>query len=183
VIDSLCDQAAKEAIAVAGLYYDFLAQKEQTITNMMEAILKQLVGRGDIPEYLPEAFQGKKNVGGRGLRLPDLVEMLRATIALLPQIFICTDGLDEFLPRHLPGGLGSLRGIVQELPRTRIFITGRPQGRYHKYFTQAFMIPINPNADDIRTYLEMRLDMDAEPNAMSDDLRSVPNGRPRTSSD
>ena len=90
VIDSLCDQAAKEDIAVAGLYYDFLAQQEQTLTNMMRAILKQLVGRGDIPEYLREAFQeGKKNVRGRGLQHPDLVELLHVTIASLPQVFIC----------------------------------------------------------------------------------------------
>ena len=70
VIDSLCDQAIYEEIAVAGLYYDFLAQKEQTIANMMGAILKQLVGRGDIPAYLREAFQERqKGIGGRGPHL------------------------------------------------------------------------------------------------------------------
>ena len=175
VIDSLCDQAAKEDIAVVGLYCDFLAQQEQTVTNMMGAILKQLVGRGHIPEYLREAFHdGKKNVGGRGLRLPDLVKMLRVTIASLTQVFICIDALDECLPKHLPGLLGSLRDIVQELPRTRIFVAGRPHIKedIHKYFTQVVMIPISPNANDIRSYLEMRLDMDPEPDAMSDDLRA-----------
>ena len=34
------------------------------------------------------------------------------------------------------------------------------------------MIPISPNRDDIRNYLEMRLDEDADPEAMSDDLRA-----------
>ena len=34
------------------------------------------------------------------------------------------------------------------------------------------MIPINPNTDDIRNYVEMRLDKDAEPEAMSNDLRA-----------
>jgi len=33
------------------------------------------------------------------------------------------------------------------------------------------VIPISPNPKDIRNYVEMRLDRDSEPEAMSDDLR------------
>ena len=174
MIDSLCDQTAKEDIAVVGLYCDSLEQHEQTTTNMLGAILKQLVGRGDIPEYLRDAFQkGKREFGGRGLRLPDLVGMLRVTISSLPQVFICIDALDECPPKHLPGLLGSLRDILQELPGMRIFLTGRPHVKedIRRYFAKAVAIPICPNADDIRSYLEMRLDTDAEPDAMNDDLR------------
>jgi len=40
VIDSLCDHAKKENIATAGIYLDFLSQQDQTITNIMGAILK-----------------------------------------------------------------------------------------------------------------------------------------------
>ena len=175
VIDNLCDRAAKEGIAVAGLYCDFLTQQEQTATNMLGAILKQLVSRGDIPEYLREAFQeGKREFGGRGLRLPDLVRMLKATISSLPRVFICIDAVDECLPKHLPGLLGSLRDIAREVPRTRIFLTGRPPIKedIHRYFAKAVVIPISPNPEDIRSYLEMRLNMDAEPDAMNYDLRA-----------
>ena len=174
VIDSLCDQAKKENIAVAGLYYDFLAQRDQTITNVMGAILKQLVGREGIPGDIREAFQeGKKEFGGRGLRLADLMEMLRTTIASLRRVFICIDALDECLPKHLPELLESLRDIVRESPTTRIFLTGRPHVKedIHRYFTKVFVIPISPNTDDIKNYLEMRLDRDAEPEAMNNDLR------------
>ena len=52
VIDSLCDQDGEENIAVAAFYCDFLAQQEQTVTNAVGAILKQLVGRGGITEDL-----------------------------------------------------------------------------------------------------------------------------------
>ena len=34
------------------------------------------------------------------------------------------------------------------------------------------MIPVSPNPDDIRNYVEGRLQRDAEPEAMSDDLRA-----------
>ena len=65
VIDNLCDQARGEDIAVAGIYYDFFAQKEQTITNVLGAILKQLVGMGGTPEDIRGAFpKGKGEIGG-----------------------------------------------------------------------------------------------------------------------
>ena len=137
--------------------------------------MKQLVARGGIPDHLREAFQkGKKEYGGRGLRLAELMGMLKTAIASLPQIFICLDALDECLPKYLPELLESLRDILRESPRTKIFLTGRPHVRedVRKYFTKAVAILISPNRDDIRNYVEMRLDRDAEPEAMSDNLRA-----------
>jgi len=173
VIDRLCDDAREEDLAVAWLYCDFLAQQEQTMTNIMGAILKQLVGMGDIPKDIRMAFQEAKRVGGRRPLLPDLVGMLRTAIASLPQVFICVDALDECLPKGLPELLGSLRDIVRESPRTRIFLTGRPHVKeaIQRYFNKAAVVPISPNQDDIMNYLEMRLDRDDEPEAMDNELR------------
>jgi len=174
VIDSLCDRAQEDNIAVAGLYCDFLSQQEQATTNIIGALLKQLVNRGGIPDHLREAFQkAKKEFGGRVPRLADLMGMLKIVIASLPRVFICLDALDECLPKYVPEILESLRDIVQESPRTRIFLTGRPHVRedVQRYFLDAVVIPISPNPDDIRNYVEMRLDRDSEPEAMSNDLR------------
>jgi len=162
-------------IAVVGLYCDFFAQQEQTVTNIMGAILKQLVGRGDIPVGVREAFEkGKREFGGRGPLLGELMRMLRIAIASLPQVFICIDAVDECLPKYLPALLASLRDIVREFPRTRIFITGRPDvgGDIQRYFAGVVVIPISPNTDDVRYYLEMRLDRDDDPDLMNDDLRA-----------
>ena len=175
VIDSLYDRAAEENIAVAGLYCDFLSQQEQTATNIMGAALKQLVRREGIPDYLRKAFQkGQKEYGGRGLRLAELMGMLKTSIASLPQVFICLDALDECLPKYLPELLGSLRNILWESPRTRIFLTGRPHiaDDVKRYFSKAVVIPVSPNSDDIRNYVEMRLNRDTEPEAMNKDLRA-----------
>ena len=175
MIDRLCDQAGDGDIAVTGFYCDFLVHEEQTIVNMMGAILKQLVGRGDIPQDVREAFQkGKREFGGRGPLLADLMQMLRTIIASLHQVFICIDALDECLPKHLPKLLESLRCIVEEFPKTRILFTGRPHitGSVNKYFTRAVVIPISPNTGDIRDYLAMRLGEDDEPEAMDDELRA-----------
>ena len=142
---------------------------------MMGAILKQLVGKGGIPENIREAFEkGKKEIGGRGLQLADLMRMLGITIASLPQVFICIDALDECLPKNIPELLKSLRDIVRGSPSTRIFLTGRSHVKetIQKYWPQAVMLPISPNREDIRDYLEMRLDRDVEPEAMDNDLRA-----------
>ena len=61
VIDSLCDRAQEENIAVVGLYCDFPSQQEQTTTNTIGAIMKQLVCRGGIPDHLRAAFEKAKN--------------------------------------------------------------------------------------------------------------------------
>ena len=175
MIDTLSDQAGEGDIAVAALYCDFISHQEQTITSIMGAILKQLLSRGSIPNYVREAFQeAKAEFGGRSLRLADLIRMLKIAIASLPQVFICIDALDECLPKFLPELLGSLRDIVRECPCTRIFLTGRPHVTedVRRFFTQTVVIPISPNMDDIRNYLEMRFEGDPEPEAMSSDLRA-----------
>jgi len=67
VIDSLCDRAQEDNIAVVGLYWDFPSQQEKTTTNIIGALPKQLVGRGGIPDHLRAAFEKEKmEFGGRG---------------------------------------------------------------------------------------------------------------------
>ena len=56
----------------------------------------------------------------------------------------------------------------------RIFLTGRPdiEGEIVKYFSKVVRISISPTQEDIRSYLEMRLDRDTNPNAMDGELRA-----------
>ena len=174
VIDNLCGQAGERENAVAGLYCDSLAQKEQTVTNMMGAILKQLAGRGGIPKDIREAFRrGEEGFGGGRPRPLDPMGLLRIVMSSLPQAFICIDALDACTAEHLTGLLESLRDIVREFPKTRIFLTGRPHVKedIQRYFPKAIMMPITLKAEDIKNYIEMRLHGDAEPEAMDDNLR------------
>ena len=175
MIDDLCDEPCEEDIAVAMFYCDFRDQREQTATNIIGAILKQLVIREEVLEHLRKRFQkAKKEVGGRGLRLPDMVQMLKKAVIALPQVYICIDALDECPHNHLLELLTSLKDILQGSRRTRIFITGRPQveGEIKRHFTNCATVPISPKRHDIRRYLEKKLEMDTERDAMSDCLRA-----------
>ena len=175
MIDSLCDQAGGKDSAVVGLYCDFLAQQEQPATSMLGAILKQLVRRGGIPDHVREAFRkAKREFGGRGLRLPDLVEIMKKTVTALPRVFICIDALDESTPKHRRELLEALQEIVRVSESTRLFLTGRPHvgDEIMKYFGKVMRIPVSPTRDDVRSYLEMRLNSDTDPDVMDDELRA-----------
>ena len=175
MIDDLCDGSSEGDIAIAMFYCDFRDQHEQTTTNIMGAILKQLVVRGEVLEQVQKAFQkAKKEVGGRGLRLPDMVQMLKQAVATLPRVFICIDALDECLPKHMLELLASLKDILHESPTARIFLTGRPQveAEIRRHFTTGVIIPISPKKHDIKRYLEKKLEMDTEHYAMSNGLQA-----------
>ena len=175
VIDDLCDGPCEENIAIAMFYCDFRDQREQTATNIVGAILKQLVVRGEVLEGVQKAFEkAKKEVGGRGLRLPDIVQMLKQAVIALPLVYICIDALDECPPKHLLELLMSLEDILGESRRTRIFLTGRPQveAEITRYFTNCVAVPISPKPHDVKRYLEKKLEMDIERDAMSDGLRA-----------
>ena len=158
-----------------GLYCDFLSQQEQTATNMVGAILKQLASRGRIPKDIQEAFQtAREELGGRGLQLSDLVEIMKKVIASLSRVFICIDALDESTPQHRRELLQSLREIARVSRNARIFLTGRPyiEDEIMKGFSKVVMIPLSPTQGDIKSYLEMRLNRDTDPYAMDDKLRA-----------
>ena len=174
MIDRLCDQARGKGIAVVGLYCDFLARQEQSTTNMLGAILKQLASRV-IPEDAQEAFRkARKEFGDRGLQISYLVEIMKKVIKSLPQVFICIDALDESTPQHRQELLQSLREIVQGSRNTRIFLTGRPhiEDEIIRAFSKVVIMPLNPTQGDIESYLEMRLNRDPDPYAMDDELRA-----------
>ena len=137
---------------------------------MLGAILKQLVSTRGIPENVRQTF---RKFSDRGLRLPDIVVMLKTTISLLPRVYICIDALDECTPKSRRDLFRSLRDIVRESPSTRVLITGRPHAEEEvkKYFTNVITVPVSPTAGDIRAYLDARLNGDLEPCAMDDDLR------------
>ena len=171
MIDSLCDRAGEKDLAVAWVYCDFLADQEQSATAMLAAILKQLVSVGDMPENIRQTF--RKRFSDRGLRLPDIVGMLKATLSLLPAVYICIDALDESTPKSRQELLESLREIVRESPSARVLLTGRShvEEEVKEYFTKVITVPVGPTRGDIRTYLGARLDRDTEPYAMDDSLR------------
>ena len=61
VIDTLCDRDEEQTATVTCFYFGFAAQKDQTPTSTMGALLKKLVGGlEEIPEEISRAYQKQK---------------------------------------------------------------------------------------------------------------------------
>ena len=164
VVDRLCDKAKEENIAVACFYVDFAAREEQSPTNFLGSLLKQIVGGLEvIPDEIRETFQDhKKVIGGRGLRVAEIVGMLQIVTSLRPT-FICVDALDECMESHQPEILDSLRQILEKSANTRIFLTARRhiRGEIERHLgARTAILSVKPSNDDIVGYIRMRLSRD-----------------------
>ena len=176
VIDSLCDQAREEDLAVACFYFDFAAKTEQQPTSMLGALLKQVVGGLiELPGEIAKAYEyQKKTIGGRAPRLSDIVKMLQTT-SLEKPTFICIDALDECSAEYRVKLLNSLGQIIQKSPGIRIFLTGRPHIQDeigNRLCGRVATIRITPRRGDIIRYLHNRLDEDTTPDAMDSSLEA-----------
>ena len=174
VVDRLCDRAKEQNTAVTCFYFDFAARKEQSVTNVLGSLLKQIVGgMANVPEEISQAFQEQRMaIGGRGPRLPDIVKMLQ-TITTSLRTFVCIDALDECAAVHRVKLLDSLRQILEKSPHTRIFIIGRPhvQAEVEKRLAaRVISVSVGPARDDILGYIRVRLDEDETPDAMDESL-------------
>ena len=176
MIDSLCNQARGENVAIACLYLDFASQQEQSSTSMLGALLKQLVvGLGEVPDEMVQAYEEQKNfIGGRRPQHTDIVKMLQ-TASCKKRTFICIDALDECVPEHRVKLLNSLNKILQNSPGTRVFVTGRPHIRPELGRClpgRVTSLSISTKRDDIIRYLHSRLEEDITPDAMSSSLKA-----------
>ena len=176
VIDSLCDHTSGQNIAVACLYLDFAAQRGQSSTSMLGALLKQLViGLGEVPEELVEAYKEQKSfIGGRRPQHNDIVNMLQTTSSK-KRTFICIDAIDECVPEHRVKLLDSLNEILQKSPGTKLFVTGRPYIRpeiTRRLAGRVTSLPISTKRGDIIKYLHSRLAGDTIPDAMNSNLEA-----------
>ena len=144
---------------------------------MIGALTRQIVNALKmVPTEIEEAFErAEYQVEGRGLRVPEVVKLLQAALAPLKRTFICIDALDECPDKHLSQLLSSLHTVSQMSSSVQLFITGRPHMRsaVGKYLPGSVqVIPINPNSEDIREYLEVELKHDSDSEAMNPALKA-----------
>ena len=176
VIDNLGDRARGQGIAVAGFYFDFAAQTEQSPASMLGAVLSQVVsGLEEVPKEIVQAYEDQKEVmGGRKPRLADIVRMLQNTVSV-KRTFICIDALDECVARYRVDILDSLNQIQRVSPGTRMFVTGRPhiEAEVGKRLSgRGTTIRITPHKRDVISYLQCRLEEDTTPDAMDGNLKA-----------
>ena len=176
VVDRLCDQTSGQSTPVSCFYLDFVARKEQSATNVLGSMLRQMVGGMErIPEEIWRAFQQQKTtIGGRRPQLVNIVKMLQS-ITSSRRTFMCLDALDECAGMERFRLLDALKEIVEQSPETRIFLTGRPHIRAEiegRLAGQATSVSVRSARGDITRYLRFRLRHDEAPDAMDEGLKA-----------
>jgi len=176
VVDKLCDHARGQNTVVSCFYFDFAARKEQSATNTVGSLVKQMVsGMETIPEEIWRAFQEqKRTVGGRKPQLVDLVGMLQAIASSRPT-FLCIDALDECAGVERLKLLDSLKEVLEQSPGIRIFVTGRPHIRTEiesRLAGKVVSISVNSTRGDIKRYLRVKLGLGETPDAMDEGLKA-----------
>jgi len=174
-IDTLSHQFSHQNAIVACFYFDFAAREEQSPTDMLGSLVRQIVsGLENIPkEVVREYDRNKRVAGGRRPRLSEIQTMLQ-TVSTSQRTFIVVDALDECLAEHRQAVLKSLQGILERSPGIRLFLTGRSYIRDEVrgiLANAATFIEIKPNEDDITTYILAKLEEDTNKDAMNLSLR------------
>ena len=113
-------------------------------------------------------------IGGRGLLLPDILRMLQ-TLTFSLRRFVCINGQNECGAVHRVKLLDSLKAILEESPRTWIFIIERPHIRAvveRRLAGGVIYVLVGLSKDDIIGYLRGRLKEDETPEAMDSSLEA-----------
>jgi len=134
---------------------------------VLGALLEQVVcGLEKIPEEITQEFvEQKKVIGGRSLRLDQIVKLLVAVTSLKPT-FVCIDAMDECAIRDRAKILTSLSKIIQKSPTTRVFLTGRQHIRGEvetRLPGEVVAVSVSPWKDDIIHFIRKRLEEDPKP--------------------
>ena len=161
---------------MACFYLDFAAQKEQSATSVLGALLKQVVaGFKPIPEEIMVAFRKhEKVIGGRTLQLPEIVKLL-GNLSSTRRTFFCLDALDECAAAERAKILLSLKDIIKMSPTTRVFLTGRPhiEGEVGRHLPGGTgLVSISPRKDDVILYIHTKLAEDATSDEMDEKLEA-----------
>ena len=162
-------------MAVAYVYCDFSTRNMQDTSAVLGSVLKQVVGAlEDIPDEVQKAFECAKKIGGRRPGVPEICDMLTKFLPSLKRVFICIDALDEFPTKQRAKLWKSLQRVVRKCQNTRLFLTGRPQIKpeVEDYLPEeAQMVTIEPTLEDIRRYIEERLDEDLDKSTIDEEMR------------
>jgi hypothetical protein len=174
VIDYLGAPERESQIGLGYIYCDYRDQKEQTIENILGAVLTQLLeSLPEIPAAVLE-IHGQRVNQRKPLSLEDSSELLRITCAQFRRVYICLDALDELQPVYLEALLRRLCDVPAAI---QIFLTGRPHVRkvVQQFAKTDIGIIIEANESDIRRFIEHEIGgpNDLEPEAIDETLRKL----------
>jgi len=159
VVDHLQAAFKDEKVAVVCIYCNYKERTEQTASNLVASLLKQLIQEqsvtSDISASVKALYSNHINTGTRPT-LGESVKALQAEIRRYSKVFIVADALDECPEDNGTRGdlLTELRSLVAAV---NLLFTSRYLTSIERDFQGTKRLDIRANDDDIRRYIEVRI--------------------------
>jgi len=162
VIDTLSKQSPKQDTVILCHFCDYQMQKEQSAVNVIGSLFRQINWKLPvIQRQIRRAFNESKERGGKGLQLPDMIQLFVEAIGFIRRAYICVDAVDVLLPEVRSELLHALQRIIQEAPNARLFLTTRPHigPEFDRHLTnEACVIDIVAEKGDIARYVNIKIE-------------------------
>ncbi|KAL9076997.1 MAG: hypothetical protein Q9161_000630 [Pseudevernia consocians] len=141
-------------IPVVYIYCDYRKQQEQTPTNLLASILKQLLQhRIPLPEIVMESYDRHVNSGTRP-ELEEIGTMLKILLAEFRQAYVIVDALDELPASHQVRQilLTNLRSL-QKAHKINFMMTSRFIPQIDHELPASMFLEIRASNEDIKRYV------------------------------
>lgn len=160
VIDDLIERFHNDSeTGIAYIYFNAQRQVEQTLTNLVESLLKQLAeGQTSMPVVVKDLFERHQKQRTRP-QLNDYLRALKSVVAMFSKVFIVLDALDECQESH--GCRESFLSEVfklQQNSRASIFATSRFVPAITDKFESATNLQIRAKKGDLQVYINRFLE-------------------------
>ncbi|KAJ7589343.1 hypothetical protein C8J56DRAFT_32657 [Mycena floridula] len=162
IVEHLHSAFSQPKIAVISIYCDYRQQEEQTPTQLLRSILKQLVQQHPVLSDHALTLHTSLSQGAHP-SIAELFAALQAEVSLYSQVYVVVDALDEssennkarelFFPSY-PQGLRSLPDHVH------LLVTSRDILSISQEFDNIPKIPIEAHKEDLETYIRGRITTD-----------------------
>jgi hypothetical protein len=168
----------REDCALAYVYCDYATREKMTATNLVAALLAQLVNSlPDEHDIVKELLHRQNN--NRLLDFNTTLNILRRTIEFgrFTCVRLCADGLDELLREHRVKFLSAM-GHLLEYQNVSLLLFARTNSGIRSDVDQAFHcstgfyeLTNNMSSNDRKLYLEQCLLMDTFHDLVNEDLK------------
>lgn len=154
VIDSLSKSIQDNSVGMAYVYCNYKDQKEQDVTSMLAAILKQLVqGRPSLAEPLTRLHK-KHDPKGTRPSANEISTTLQSVILDLSTVYIVIDALDEC--RNDDGTRRQLLAYIRDLQSkadVRFLVTSRFLPDIADEFKDSGRLEVQASDEDVRRFV------------------------------
>jgi hypothetical protein len=142
-----------DTVAITWIYLNYKEQNEQTVSNLIASLLKQVVeDQPTISNNVKALYEHHKNRDTRPI-LNELAEALKVEIRTYSKFFIIVDALDEC--EHHETRANLLRTLRSST--AKLMVTSRDLTSIAQDFQKVARLNIRANDQDVRRYLEGRI--------------------------